>query len=126
MSVGLASAGAPPIIPRPTGEKKGKGSISTESDYKTVCELTVTKGVTFQLAKIVVSCDKDVMVKVRWDGSDVSIEYLIPLKTPFTDWFPWDWNPMVGDGTKKVDLQAKYPTGGEAGTVFCELSGEEV
>jgi hypothetical protein len=118
------SSGAKQVIPKPKGTVKKKGSVTTTDSYQTVAEITVTKGKTFHPAKITVSCKEDVWVKIRWDGSDVSIEYLVMGKLPFTDWFPWNWNPMVGDGSKKVDVQAKYDTA--AATVFCELCGEEV
>jgi len=123
----LYSVGAPErVIPKPTGEKSAKGSISTTDSYQTVCELTVTRDKTFHPCKLTVSCDQDVMVKIRFDGEDISIEYYVTAGLPFTDWYPWDWNPCVGDGTKKVDVQAKYPTGGSAGTCYAEICGEEV
>jgi hypothetical protein len=121
----LCSTGAPErVIPKPTGDKKAKGSVTTTVAYQTVAEYTVTKNKTFHLAKITVSCKADVWVKVRWAGEDVSIEYLVSGGIPFTDWFPWNWHPMVGDGSKKVDIQARYDTA-EA-TVYTELCGEEV
>lgn len=124
---GLLSLGfSPKVVPRPTGTVKNKGSATTTSDYQTVAQITVTKDKTFHPAKLTISCSEDVMVKIRWDGSDISIEYYVMGKLPFTDWYPWNWNPCEGDGTKKIDVQVKYPTGGAAATVFAELSGEEV
>jgi len=126
--MGVSSSGAAKVIPRPRGTTKAKGSVTTTDTYQTVtgCEIAVTKGKTFHLAKLTVSCSEDVMVKIRWDGSDISVEYYVMAKLPFTDWFPWDWHPCEGDGTKKIDVQAKYPSGGAAATVYCELAGEEV
>jgi len=112
------------VTPRPKGGKGAKGTIETTAAYVTVAEYVVTKGKTFNLAKIAVSCKEDVWVKVRWDGTDISIEYLITGKIPFTDWFPMNWYPMVGDGTKKVDIQAKYDS--TSSDVYAELTGEEV
>jgi len=124
--VGVYSSGAKEVIAKPKGKTKAKGSVTTTSTYQTVAEITVTNGKTFHLAKLTVSCSEDVMVKIRWDGTDISIEYYVMAKLPFTDWFPWDWHPCEGDGTKKIDVQAKYPSGGVAAMVFAELSGEEV
>lgn len=124
--MGVYSSGAKEVIAKPKGKIKAKGSVTTTSTYQTVAEITVTKDKTFHLAKLTVSCSEDVMVKIRWDGTDISIEYYVMAKLPFTDWFPWDYHAMLGDGTKKVDVQAKYPSGGTAATVYCEICGEEV
>jgi len=114
------------VIPRPTGEVKAKGSATTTASYATIVEITVTKNKTFHPAKVVVSCPEDAMFKLRWAGSDISLEYYVMGKLPFTDWFPFGWNPCKGDGSKKFELQAKYPTGGTAATVHAEIAGEEV
>ncbi len=111
------------IIPRPRGNTRAKGSITTGLGYTTIAELTITNGKTFNLAKIAISCETDSWVKVRWNGTDVSIEYLVTGGIPFTDWFPWNWYPMEGDGSKKVDIQAKHD--GVAGECSVELVGEE-
>jgi hypothetical protein len=113
------------VTPKPLVTTKVRGSIVTEADYVTVVEITVTKDKTFHLAKIVVSCPEDVMFKLVWDGEDISVEYYVMGKLPFTDWFPWGWHPCVGDGLKKLELQAKYPAGGIAETVHAEICGEE-
>lgn len=112
------------VIPRPMGGSNQKGSLTTTAAYQTVAEITVTNTKTFHLAKIAVSCKEDVWIKVRWNSTDISIEYMITGGIPFTDWFPWNWYPMLGDGAKKVDIQAKYDSAAE--TVFAELVGEEV
>jgi len=125
---GLTSGGSPAeVIARPKGKTKAKGSVTTTDTYQTVtdCEIAVTANKTFHLAKLTISCSEDAMVKIRWDGTDISTEYYVMAKLPFTDWFPWDWNPCEGDGTKKIDVQAKYPSGGTPATLFAELSGEE-
>ena len=114
------------IIPRPKGGILEKGSVTTTSSYKTVASRTVTDGKELQLAKILVSCDKDVQYKLVWDGSDISAEVIVTANIPFTDWYPWDYYTMEGDGAKQLLLQAKYPTGGAAGTCYGEIVGEEV
>ena len=113
-----------PVIPRPKGGVQVKGSATTTASYATIVEYEVTEDYFFELAKIALSCKEDTWVKVRWDGTDISIEYLVAGKLPFTDWFPWDWYEMLGDGVKKIDIQVKYNTA--AATAYAELVGEEV
>ena len=127
---GLRSQGfSPKVIPRPIGTITVKGSTTTTDKYEAVgdCKHTVTKDKIFNLAKITVSCPKDVMAKVVFGEEDISIEYYIMAELPFTDWFPSEWNKdnLRGDGSKELRIEAKYPTGGEADIVFAELSGEE-
>jgi len=114
------------VIPRPKGGVQAVGDITTTASYQTVAEYAVTDDKQLQLTKIMISCDKDVQYKLVWDSTDMSIEVIVPSNTPFTDWFPWDYYLMMGDGIKKIKLQAKYPTDGEAGTCFGEIIGEEV
>jgi len=113
-------------IPRPKGGVLEKGSVTTTGTFQTVASRVVTDGRTFQLAKILVSADEDVIYKLRWNGTDISAEVYVTAKLPFTDWFPWDYYTMLGDGIKVFDIQVKYPDGGSEGTCFCEIVGEEV
>lgn len=117
------------VYPRPKGTITEKGSVTTGSDYADVgdCKHIVTKDKVFKLAKITVSCPEDVMVKVVFGEDDISIEYYVMAKLPFTDWFPAEWNKdeLKGDGSKEIKIQAKHPSGGATATVFAELSGEE-
>lgn len=115
-----------PAIPRPKGGILKKGSVTTTASYQTVASHVVTNTKSFQLAKIIVSCDTDVMYKLRWNGVDKSAEIIVPANTPFTDWFPWDYLTMTGDGVKAFDIQVKFPSGGSAGTYNAEIVGEEV
>ena len=114
------------IIPRPKGGVLEKGSVTTTGNYQTVASRVVTDGTDFQLAKIVVSCPEDVMYRLRWDGAVISAEVYVSGGIPFTDWFPWDYYDMEGDGSKAFDIQVKYPSGGSAGTCHTEIVGEEV
>jgi len=117
------------VVPRPVGRIVAKGSVTTGASYANVgdCAYTVTKDKTFKLAKISVSCSEDVMVKVVFGSDDLSIEYYVMAKLPFTDWFPpgWQCGELRGDGSKQIKIQAKYPSGGAAATCYAELDGEE-
>lgn len=115
-----------PAIPRPKGGILAKGSVTTTALYTTVASRTVTNGLRFQLAKILVSCDQDIMYKLIWDGIDISAEVYVSGGSPWTDWFPWDYYAMLGDGVKVFDVQVKFPTGGLAGACYAEIVGEEV
>jgi len=114
------------VIPRPKGGVLEKGSVDTTNTFQTVASRTVTSGQKFQLAKIVVSGDEDVIFKLRWNNADIGAEVYVTGKLPFTDWFPWDYYTMLGDGAKAFDIQVRYPDGGTAGTCFAEIVGEEV
>jgi hypothetical protein len=113
-------------IPRPKGGVLAKGSVTTAAAYATIASRTVTSEKEFQLAKILISCDEDVMYKLRWNEDDISAEVYVSAGIPFTDWFPWDYYTMLGDGSKAFDIQVKYPSGGSAGTCYAEIVGEEV
>jgi len=117
---------AGPMIPRPKGGVLKKGSVTTTGTYQTVASHKVTTAKTFQLAKIIVSCGKDVLYKLRWNSVDISAEIYVAGTIPFPDWFPWDYYAMLGDGAKAFDVQVKYPSGGSAGTCNVEIVGEEV
>jgi len=123
--VKVAYVSTPSIIPKPEGAIPTKGSLAaTSGTYQNVVAYTVTNTKTFHLSKIVCSCDQDSWVKILWDGSDVSVEYLITAGFPFTDWFPWDWQNMQGDGVKQVVIQGKQKT--TSGVIYGEIVGEEV
>jgi len=126
VEIAIPEGREPEIIPRPKGGILAKGSVTTTASYQTVASRTVTNGATFQLAKIIVSCDQDVMYRLRWGGTVISAEVYVYGKIPFTDWFPWNYYTMEGDGTKAFDIQVKYPSGGSAATCHVEIVGEEV
>lgn len=115
-----------PVIPRPKGGVLEKGSVTTTGTYAELAARTVTNGKTFHPAKILVSCDEDVMFKLVWGGSDLGAEIYLARKLPYVDWFPWGYKTMAGDGSKKFQIMVKYPSGGSAGTCYGEISGEEV
>lgn len=123
---GPTPAGA--VIARPIGKTRAKGSVTTTDTFATVtgCTITVTKDKTFHPAKVIFSCDQDAVAIIRWNGTQISPEYKMSAKLPVTDWFPWDWYRCEGDGSKAIDVQAKYPSGGAAGDFHAEICGEEV
>lgn len=123
-SVDIPDVQIGPVIPRPKGGVSEKGTATTTATYATVVEYAVTNGKAFQLAKITVACKENTWIKIRWNSADISIEYLVSGAVPFTDWFPWDWKTISGDGAKKIDIQAKYDSA--AGDVYAEIVGEEV
>ena len=116
------------VIPRPKGDKILRGSATTGATYAVVgnCKRTVTNGKTFNVAKIAISCASDVVAKITFGGTDISIEYTISSKIPMTDWFAQGDKQAVGDGSKVLQIEAKYPSGGSGDTVYAELTGEEV
>ena len=126
VSVEIPEAREPEIIPRPKGGILEKDSATTTATYAAVVSRIVTDGLTFQLAKIVVSCPEDVMFKLMWADAIIGAEVYVSGKIPFVDWFPWDYHSMVGDGTKKLEIMVKYPSGGSAATCHAEIVGEEV
>jgi len=116
----------PGVIPRPMGGVQEKGTVTTTDTFQTVASKVVSTGKKFQLAKILVGCSEDVEFQLRWDGSVVCGPVTLSGKIPFTDWFPWNYKEMIGDGSKAVDIQARYPSGGSAGSCYGEIVGEEV
>ena len=112
------------FIPRPKGGVLEKGSQTTTDSYATIASRVVTSAKTFQLSKIMVSAEKAAWVKFLWADSDISAERLLDDKTILVEHFPWDYHTMVGDGTKKFEVQAKYES--EGGKVNVEIVGEEV
>lgn len=113
-----------PVIPRPKGQIKEKGAITTTSAYQTVASVTVTDAFQFQLSKIVVSTTGAAWIAYYWDGVLISCERLLDARTILIEHFPWDWHEMIGDGIKLFEVKAKYYIG--AGTVNAEIVGEEV
>lgn len=129
-SVEVSQATPPNLQAEATARPKGgvlvKGSATTTAAYATVAEYTVPTDYKLELAKILVSCPNDVMYQLLWNGTVISPEVYVAGKVPFTDWFPWEYKYMRGDGSKKFQLQVKYPTGGAAATCHAEIIGEYV
>jgi len=80
----------------------------------------------FELAKILVSCPNDVLYRLRWGAVVISAEVYVTGGIPFTDWFPWDYYTMRGDGTRTFNIQVMFPAGGAAAVCHAEIVGEYV
>jgi hypothetical protein len=110
--VSTGGAGAPGVIdvaPTPKGSTREIGSETTETgSYKEIISHTPADGKTFALSKILVtwvgSDEQDIAVKV--DGEIVGEYYSAAY---VMDWFPPGVN-LVGDGVKKVLIEAKAVT----------------
>jgi len=116
------------VVPLPKGQKVLRGSMATDADYAVVgdCYREIPNGKTFKITKIALSCDQDAIAKITYGDEDISIEYVITAKIPVTDWFAENEKAAVGDGTKTLQIEGKYPSGGSTGTLGAELIGQEV
>lgn len=115
------------VIARPQGGVHVKGAIMTGPAYATVCQRAVSLQKFFHIAKTLVSSQQDVMYKLVWDVTDISIEVFVPAKTPLPDWYPYNYEPYIqGNGVTTLKLQARTPPGGTNATCQAELVGEEV
>lgn len=117
------------VVPRPRGDVTLRGNVTTGAGYAVVgtCTRTIAAGKVFQPAKLTLSCDQDAVAKIVFPvGTDISVEYKIAAKVPLTDWFAKGEKQCVGDGSKAMRVEGKYPSGGSAGDLYAELVGEEV
>lgn len=117
------------VVPKPKGNTVLRGSVTTGSSFAVVgnCTRTIANEKRFEITKIALSCDQDAVAKITFPtGTDISIEYKISAKIPVTDWFAKGEKICVGDGTKVLRVEGKYPSGGSAGDLHSELVGEEV
>jgi len=131
----IPAAPVPPIsvIPQPEGRITKQGSITTSSTFQVICDYSPSSEKRFHLTKIAISCSEDVVAQVFWKGNqEITIPYTVMGKLPFTDWFPFNYwedditKKIAGDGTSKIELKAKYPSGGAAATCDGQFVGEEV
>lgn len=120
------------VTPTPTGPIVAPGTLATPTtSYAAVASYTPTQGKRFQIAKIAASCSEDIIIQLFWGGQALSIPYYVMAKLPFTDWFPLNYyltthqEYLRGDGSIKLELKAKIPSGGTAAQVDAEIVGEE-
>jgi len=113
------------VTPKPAVNKVLRGSVTLTSAYQTVgnCKRTIPKGKKFQTTKIVVSCPEDFYAKITFEGTDESIEYCQMGKAVLTDWYPVGDKMFIGDGSKELNIQAKYVSA--AATLHAEIIGVE-
>lgn len=120
-----ALAGDLKVYTKPKGGIQKRGSIATTTDtYQDLVTHTVTNGKKFRLAKILVSAKEDTWIRYMWNTTQISPDILVSGKLPFTDWFPYDYYDMIGDGVKQFKIQAKKDV--SAGVCYGEITGEEV
>lgn len=104
------------VISKPTGSTRTTGSAATAvGSFTEIISYTPAAGETFSLAKILVtwSGTDEQQIRIKLD-TEVVAEY---HATGYVmDWFPAG-NDLVGDGTKKVVVEA------EATTVIATLTG---
>ena len=121
------------VIARPKGGVLETDSVTTQVDpnWQTVVEYPAGDDVLssdwkFELAKILVSCPNAVIYRLRWGTTVISAEVYVTGGIPFTDWFPWNYYYMRGDGTKTFNIQVMFPAGGAAAVCHAEIVGEYV
>lgn len=115
------------IIARPKG-----GILETDSvtfppaAWRTVVSYEPLTDWKFELAKILVSCPDDVMYRLRWNENVISAAVYVTGGIPWTDWYPWDYEHMRGDGVKEFEIQVMDPIGTSTATCHAEIVGEVV
>ena len=114
------------VLARPMGGVLDVDSVTTTAAYATVASYKPPNNYRLELSKILVSCPEDVMYQLWWGGEAFGAEVYVTGGIPFTDWFPWNYKYMEGDGTKEFELKVKYPTGGAAAVCHAEVVGEEM
>lgn len=117
---------SPEVVARPKGDKRAYNTdaITTNGDYAKVCELVITKDKTFDLAYFSCGCDKDIWIKLHWNGSKITPEIPVMGLTMPQFWVPSEYQKVVGDDIKKFELYVKQVT--ESGSAFGEIVGEEI
>lgn len=115
------------VIARPKGDILETDSITfPPAGWRTVVSYEPLTDWKFELAKILVSCPDDVMYRLRWNEKVISAAVYVTGGIPFTDWFPWDYEHMRGDGTKEFEIQVMDPVGTSTETCHAEIVGEQV
>jgi hypothetical protein len=110
------------VLPRPKGSKRVTDSdTSVTGSYTEIVSHIPASGVTFSLAKILVtwSGTDEQQIRVKLDA-EVVAEY---HATGYVmDWFPPE-TELLGDGSKKVLIEAQATTTGA--TLTGKIVGEE-
>lgn len=119
-----------PVVAKPNGSARALGNITTTATFQTITSYKPAQGKTFNLTKIVASCNSDYEVQLYWKTKAITVIYKQMGKSVLTDWFPFgygnvDLTPIVGDGTAVLELKGRFPTGGAADDLHGEIVGEE-
>jgi len=113
------------VVAKPSGKISVSNSVVTTGEFQTAVEYTPSAGKRFMLTKIVVSCWQEVEAQIFWADEPITPIYEISGGIPFTDWFPYDYKNIIGDGVSKVELKVRFPEGGVSAKCYCEIVGEE-
>jgi len=113
------------VVAKPSGKISVFNSVVTTGEFQTAVEYTPSAGKRFMLTKIVVSCWQEVEAQIFWADEPITPIYEISGGIPFTDWFPYDYKNIIGDGVSKVELKVRFPEGGVSAKCYCEIVGEE-
>ena len=109
----------------PTGEIEsiGAGVLTNAVSEVVIAERKITDGKDYHLAFVNVAPVNDHYIYVYTEGVKRATYYAHGT-FPFIFWYPWGWNKIVGDTSKKLELKAKAVTTGE--TLLADFAGEEV
>lgn len=111
-----------PVIARPKGTKRVTDSVVTVAgSFTEILSTTPEKDITFGLAKILVtwSGTNEQQIRVKLDTEIIAMYHASGY---VMDWFPAGAD-LVGDGVKKVAIEAMATTTGATLTGF--IAGEE-
>jgi len=118
------------VITRPKGKVLERGDVTFTgpgADWERVAYHTPDDGDRFELSKILVSCEDAVVYRLRWGGETIGAERVyVTGGLPFTDWFPWNYNEMEGDGSLTFELWVRDPSDASTATCYAEIVGEDV
>jgi len=109
----------------PTGEiaTKGAGVLTVLAAETVIAEREITDGKEYHLAFVNVAPVNDHWLYLFTEGVKRAT-YYAHGGFPFIFWYPWGWNTITGDGSKKLEVRAKAVATGE--TLLADFAGEEV
>jgi hypothetical protein len=119
---GAPSANGIGVVSKPTGGTRATDSTATAmGSFTEIVSYTPADGVTFSLSKIVVTwtSSDEQAVRVKLDTEIIAMYH---ESNYVTDWFPHGMS-LLGDGTKKVSIEAEAVGGIATLTGF--IAGEE-
>ena len=113
------------VIAHPTGEieTKGAGVLTVLAAETVIAEREITDGKEYHLAFVNVAPVNDHWIYVFTEGVKRAT-YYAHGSFPFIFWYPWGWNKITGDASKKLEVKAMAVATGE--TLLADFAGEEV